>query len=549
MRNRAAQIPFLLSGGLVVFCLLFSYSAFSANESKFWVTFRDKKNTTFDPDQYFVQRTIEQRLRNNIPIIDTTDFPVSEEYLEQVRSVGAILRWPSRWLNGVAVYATEQQMEKIKAMPFVLDAEPMNKPAQISENKTRVLKNEIVPLLKFQTSRMQGELFQKEKLDGKGIRIAVFDAGFPGVDKNPAFKKLRDEKRIVATYDFVAKKESVYGHHWHGTATLSCLTGVADSLNIGLATGAEFMLARTEYSFREPESEEENWLAAAEWADKNGANIISSSLGYTMTRYFNTELNGRKSLVARAATIAFQKGILVLNAAGNEGTSEWKFIDTPSDADSVLAIGGIDPESDFHISFSSFGPTSEGKLKPNLCGLGKAVVMKPGGISVAFGTSFSTPLVAGFAACAWQSHREWTNRELFDELQKSGHLYPYFDYAHGYGIPQASAFLHIEKSNDPTFDFVIINDEIKVILREKFSYATTEEALGYPVKRNLYYKIEDEFGRMRSYSVLLAQDKEVLRFMAEDFHAGDVVTVHFEGYTSSFDFPKTEIQQDDQIQK
>ena len=138
--------------------------------------------------------------------------------------------------------------------------------------------------------------------------------------------------------------------------------------------------------------------------------------------------------------------------------------------------------------------------------------------------------------------------DLFAELQKSGHLYPYFDYVHGYGIPQASYFLDKNKTVDPTFDFVIVNNEIKVILREKYSYTADENAMGYSARRNLFYEVEDQFGRMVSYNVLLAEEKEVLHFLAEDFREGDAITVHFEGYTSSLDFPKLDIP-DDPIQK
>lgn len=548
MKKHQPPSLYLFAGGLFLLCLLSSLPSFSGPQEKYWVTFKDKNGSVFNPEAYFDARTILQRKQLNIAIADSTDFPVSGNYLSLIEKTGAKLSWYSRWLNGVAVIASPEQKENIRKLPCVLDVEQMSLNATISEVKPKTPEKENIDLLRFQTSRMQGDLFKKEKLDGTGIRIAVFDAGFPGVDKSPVFKKLRDEKKIVATYDFVSKKEFVYGHHWHGCATLSCIAGIADSLNMGLATGAEFLLARTEYALREPASEEEYWLAAAEWADQHGANIISSSLGYTNKRYFSNEMNGRKSLVARAATIAAQKGILVVNAAGNEGQEDWHIIDTPADADSVLAIGGVDPERDLHIYFSSYGPTSDGKMKPNLCASGKAVVAGKKGLKTSFGTSFSTPLVAGFAACAWQSHREWTNMDLFAELQKSGHLYPYFDYVHGYGIPQASYFLDKNKTVDPTFDFVIVNNEIKVILREKYSYTADENAMGYSARRNLFYKVEDQFGRMVSYNVLLAEEKAVLHFLAEDFREGDAITVHFEGYTSSLDFPKLDIP-DDPIQK
>ena len=127
--------------------------------------------------------------------------------------------------------------------------------------------------------------------------------------------------------------------------------------------------------------------------------------------------------------------------------------------------------------------------------------------------------------------------ELFNAIEKSSHLYPYFDYAHGFGIPQAARFISEPQSPEPTFDFVIINNDIKVILREEYSYPETEAALGYGVQRNFYYKTENKDGAIMRYTVLLAGKKEMLHFFAEDFQTGDVLTVHFEGYTSTIDFP------------
>jgi len=127
--------------------------------------------------------------------------------------------------------------------------------------------------------------------------------------------------------------------------------------------------------------------------------------------------------------------------------------------------------------------------------------------------------------------------QLFHEIEKSGHLYPYFDYAHGYGIPQSKHFIDTSSVVEPTFDFVIVNDEIKVVLREKFSHASDEAAMGYDARRNLYYKVQGKDGRIKSYQVILAGKKEILDLHAENFSVGDEITIHFEGYTNSFDIP------------
>lgn len=523
---------------LVLFILKTTFAG-----EKYWLTFTDKAGVVFDPYTYFSERTIKQRIGMKIPLDDFTDYPVSTIYLDSISKMAETISWHSRWLNGVALTASDKQAEEIAGLSFVSTIKKMNNSfsnAAITKSKLKNSDQEKAGLLKFQTQRMKGNKFASHNFDGTGIRIAVFDVGFPGVYSHPAFKHINEKKRIIATYDFVKRTSNVSHGHWHGTATFSCIGGKTDEGTIGLATGAEFILARTERALFEIFSEEENWIAAAEWADSLGANIISSSLGYTYHRYFKDEMNGHTSLVSKAATIAASKGILVVNSAGNDGISAWKTISTPADADSVLTVGGTDPETDLFIDFSSVGPASDGSLKPNVCALGKAVAAKKSGLHIVEGTSFSSPLIAGFAACAWQSNRHWSNMELFNEIEKSSHLFPYFDYHHGFGIPQASYFVGDKKENEPTFDFVIINNDIKATLREEYTYTETEEALGYDSRRNFYFKVEDKDGRVKSYTVLLADRKEMLHFFAEEFQPGDVITAHFEGYTSVLDFPSEE---------
>jgi len=528
MKHRAAAY-------LVIAFILSALPGFAGE--KYWVTFKDKAGVTFNPYQYFDQRTIEQRNAHGIPLSDSTDFPVNEAYIKTVQSLADSVSFSSRWLNGIAVYASPGEIEEIKKLPAVARVEPMQRVVVCAIKKEsqagKLSKNDLA-LLKYQTDRLQGYKFREHHLDGSGIRIAVFDAGFPGFEQHPAFEHIRRNNEVIATYDFVKKKEFVYDHSSHGTMTLSCIGGEMDSIRVGLATGAEFLLARTEMAAREPFSEEENWLAAVEWADRHGANIISSSLGYTNKRYFNTEMNGKTSLVARAASIAASKGMLVVNAAGNEGDGPWHFIDTPGDCDSVLTAGGTDPETDSHIFFSSFGPTSDGRMKPNVSAPADVIAAAGDGWANAEGTSFSTPLVAGFAACVWQAHRDWNNMQIFRAIEKSGSLYPYFDYAHGYGIPQAGFFTDEQQAADPTFDFVIVNNDLKVILRDKFSNAPTEDFLGFNTRRNLYYRVDDLHGVVRYYAVILAGQKEALYYLVSQFKAGDKITVHFEGYTNAY---------------
>jgi serine protease AprX len=520
------------------FCVLFfcfAAAVFSQN-NKYWIFLKDKKNVTFDPYSYFDQKAIERRIINNISLFDSTDFPLNDTYLKTVsESVDSVSNC-SRWFNAMAVYASSDEIEKVKDLPFVLSVEPMIMQCYVaSENVNEwdtTMNTEELEVLEKQLNVMGGDLFEKAGIDGKGIRIAIFDGGFPTVDTNPVFEHIRKDGRIIKTWDFTKNRENVYLAISHGTSVMSCIAGIVNGKKIGLATGAEFLLARTEVR-SEPFSEEENWLAAVEWADKNGADIINSSLGYTYHRYFNNQMDGKTSLVARAGNLAAKKGILVVNAAGNDGDNDWEFVGTPADADSVLSVGGIDPWTNYHISFSSFGPTSDGRMKPNVCAVAHVTAASKDGMASMDGTSFASPLTAGFAACAWQIAKDMTNMQLFAEIEKSGSLYPYFDYAHGYGIPQASYFTDTTISyNEQTFSFYDMDDgnvEVKIHPGFLDTDKDTEGAM-------LYYNIQESDGKLKEYNVLSVYQEKVLSLKKSDFTKGCKLNVYYKGYTDSYSF-------------
>ena len=540
----------MLKIGLLMMGVMLSVNSFG--QEKYWVFFTDKDGVEFDPYTYFDQKALDRREAHGIPILHYSDFPVNPEYIQAVVAEVDSVSWSSRWFNALSIYAQPDQLERVERLPFVKSIEPMELVSQPAVNKiVRIFDTELSEtnekILNTQLTRMGLELFEAQEIDGSGIRVAIFDAGFPSVDVNPVFKHIRDDKRIKGTYDFVKKKENVYGFHSHGTMVMSNIGGITNGKKIGLATGAEFLLARTESSFSERFVEEENWLAAAEWADKNGADIINSSLGYTHRRYFDFEMNGKVSLVARAANMAAGKGMLVVNAAGNEGSNSWVIIGTPADADSVLSIGGIDPFTDYHISFSSYGPTQDGRVKPNVSAFGHAIVANARGLTDAHGTSFASPLVAGFAACVWQKYRSYTNMQLFKEIEHSGHLYPYFDYAHGYGVPQASYFL--DKKDvmpDPTLELVADDFSVKVVVKEEHLEPAPKEAESIAEaiaeatdqEDYLYYHIQEKDGRLRKYLIIRVEQKEPLKFHFDDFQGGETIRVFYRGYTASYTIDK-----------
>ena len=424
---------------IVILCVIIFITIGVFAQQRYWVFFADKSGSTFDPYSYFDQKAIDRRIKHGISLYDSTDFPVNQHYIAEVNRIVEETNIVTRWFNGVSVLATDKQITEVLCLSFVSDIQLIVTYSHITNYSDKFDFFDST-LLFNETNALEAQSFIDNDIDGSGIRIAVFDAGFPGVDTLSAFKHIRDDNRIIKTYDFQKKTEFVYAYNSHGTNVLSCIAGKIGDTNLGLATGAEFLLARTEIT-REIFIEEENWLAAAEWADKNGADIINSSLGYTVPRYFQKQMDGKKTLVSRAAKMASDKGILVVNAMGNDGDGSWKVVGAPADVDEVLSIGGIDPNTNIQIDFSSFGPTADGRMKPNVCASGEALVASPkGGVSVSFGTSFSSPLIAGFSACALQTDTSQTNMELKRHIEQSGNLYPYFDYAHGFGIPKASFF-------------------------------------------------------------------------------------------------------------
>ncbi|MBU0764419.1 MAG: S8 family serine peptidase [Bacteroidetes bacterium] len=514
----------------IISCIIISLIVYSSgySQDRHWVFFTDKSGSEFDPFSYFDQKAVERRIRQQLPLEDSADYPVSRQYIKEVSILVDAVTTETRWFNGIAVIASEEQLEKVGQLPYVRNIQPVfvqTYPA--GDGYKTEMTEKLEDLLKRQTGRMGASLFTGNGIDGKGIRIAIFDGGFPSVDTSPVFEHIRNDGRIIKTWDFTRKNEDVYKAVSHGTMVMSCIAGIVDGVKIGLATGAEFLLARTEI-MTEPFSEEENWLAAVEWADKNGADIINSSLGYTFHRYFPWQMDGTTSLVARAANMAASRGILVVNAMGNDGAQKWQIAGTPADADSVLSVGGIDPDLDYHTSFSSFGPTSDKRMKPNVCAFGHVAAAGKKGIVKTQGTSFASPLVAGFAACAWQADRNLTNMQLLKEIEKSGDLYPYYDYAHGYGVPQAAYFTK-NKAASVAVSFTIITDT-------EYLYVMVSDK-GVPGSgRYLYYHIENEEGVIDYYAVIEVYREEVLKIRLDEYSAGHTLKVHYKGYTESYNF-------------
>ena len=504
-----------------------------AQSKCFWVFFTDKNETQFDPYSYFDAKAIARYQQCGADLYDISNYPLNDSYVNSVCAYSTEVFGESRWLNAVGIMATDDNANRIAQLPFVERVQEIVSDATFASSTIddsgllRCARNDDdatnKDVLTGQLKRFGGQHFIDHGIDGKGLRICVMDGGFPKVDTHPAFQHLRDNHQILMTYNFPNKKENVYGWSTHGTMVLSCIAGInEEGKKIGLATGAEFLLARTEID-PEPFKEEVWWAQGAEWADKNGADIINSSLGYGKDRHWTRDMDDT-SYVAKAANKAVEKGILVCNSAGNEGDdSRWMTIITPADAENVICVGGIDADLEQyrHISFSSFGPTADKRRKPDVVAFGEAQVANPsGGFTSAFGTSFASPLTAGFCACAWQTKRDLTALQMKSEIQKSCDLYPYYDYAYGYGVPQAAYFTNELKPAECSFNLVQEKDGVRIVIPNVVE------------NQYVFINVEGNDGVLLGYYKISPDSTDII-LKNKDFGGGKKLNVSYNGFYDS----------------
>ncbi len=440
---------------IVVVLLPFYCSA----QSKYFIRFTDKSNSPFsisNPSAFLTQRALDRRAAQGI-LIDSTDLPVNQNYIDSVISKGALVWTRSKWFNGVTIEADSATLEAVLTLPFVQQSTQVHRNHSTLQDNERSNKfsmpldahtNDLLRSQSFdygqsydQIHIMNGDYLHNAGFLGEGKVIALLDAGFQDANILPAFDSLFANNQILGTWDFVDNQSSVYEDYEHGMEVLSTIGGNMPGELIGTAPKASFWLLRTEDVFTEYVIEEYNWDAGAEFADSVGADIISTSLGYnqfldTTENHTYADMNGHTTPSARAANVAFSKGMLVIASAGNEGSHVWHYIGSPADGDSVMAVGAVDVFGNY-VSFSSTGPSSDGDIKPNLAAVGLSAVLSntDGSIGNGSGTSFACPILAGSAACLWQAHPDLTNTQIKNAIQQSAsqHLSP--DSLLGYGIP------------------------------------------------------------------------------------------------------------------
>lgn len=426
--------------------LLLCFMGSQAQSNRYIVYFKDKTNSPFsvtEPQRFLSFKSLERRGKQQIAILDE-DIPVDPDYISGVRNLGAKTFYSSRWMNCLLIEADAATISSIQLLPYVSKTEFVAPGKKLSGGRTRKVKN------KSETSAVSATASQHQQIglddmqnagyQGENLMVAFFDSGFPGVNITTPFHALFQEGRIKLTHNFIVNSTNVYQYDDHGTEVFSVMAASSDGFSGG-APKANYMLFVTEDFTSEYRIEEFNWLFAAEKADSAGVDIINASVGYNLfddpsMNYKPENLDGKTAIVTQAAQKAISKGIVVLCSAGNEGGNSWQYITPPADAQGILAIGSITQQFS-KSSFSSIGPSSDGRVKPDVVALGSgtAVIKANGSIGSNSGTSFASPLVASLVAGIWQAYPDLSAKEIYEAIIRSADQALNPDNEKGYGLP------------------------------------------------------------------------------------------------------------------
>ncbi|PVW13498.1 serine protease [Marixanthomonas spongiae] len=419
------------------------------------VFFADKEGVAdalANPITILTQEAIDRKQMHGTPI-DERDVPVNESYKTQVNnSTGITVLAKSKWMNAVYVRGSISNINNLLNLDFVTEVEfadkdlNFRKPAGTTPDKFEIENQQSRIEYNYgnaanQTEMLSVDFLHENNFTGEGMVVAFMDGGFPNVMNNPAFENLRNEGRLLGTYDFVERQENVDGTSSHGSHTLSDAAAFLNGEFVGTAPNASYYLFVTEDGDNESPLEEALWVEALERADSLGVDVVNTSLGYQDFddpdyNHSYEDLDGQTTIGARGANHAFDKGMILVTSAGNDGYYGFTYVGTPGDAPGMLTIGAVDAYGNLAY-FSSIGPTVDGRVKPDVMAQGEsaAIVDLYGSVTYSNGTSFSSPIMAGSVASFWQVRPETPNIEIMQMIRESGSLYDNPTDEMGYGIP------------------------------------------------------------------------------------------------------------------
>jgi len=437
----------------VLIFLLFIPGSLLAQANRYFVTFKDKANTSYsvsNPSQFLSQKSIDRRTREHF-VTSTEDFPVNPNYVKQVKATGAQVYFTSRWFNGLLIQTTPSIANSVVAsLPFVQSVELVAAGTRLSGGRVKANQKlertnaESLPLNEHQNAMIGLDKMHAAGFYGEGVDVAIFDSGFNGTDTLSAFKPIYKDGRVKSVFNFVQNSANVYAGYPHGTWVWSIMAASIPTRYQGGVPNANYFLFQTEDALSENRVEEYNWLFAAEKADSLGIDVVNSSLGYSefddpTMDYSYGSMDGKTTVVARAARKLIDRGVVVVNAAGNEGAGSWRYIISPADVNGIIACGGVNAFGE-RVAFSSIGPSFDRRIKPDVSAMAWncAVVNEDGGLFTGSGTSFASPLVACLAVGLRQAFPLATAREIYSLITSSASQAANPDDLLGYGIPDFS---------------------------------------------------------------------------------------------------------------
>ena len=478
--------------------LVSSFVGFSQEDA--WVYFKDKPGaqTYLDnPLTMLSQRALDRRSNQGIAL-DSKDVPIHQPYIDQVAaSTGITVKAKSKWFNCLHVRGTQVDITALTSLYFVEKVEFANRSISVNkisapkQGKTKPVNKTVQATTNFnygnsanQIQMLNGHLLHQSNYTGSGKIIAVMDGGFPGVDTAAPFARLRTNNQILGGYDFVNRSTNFYTGISHGTSVLSLMGGYVDNVLVGTAPDASYYLFITEDGPNESPLELSNWVEAAEEADYLGVDIINTSLGYTTFdnpnyNFTYNDMNGVTAFISKGVDMAFSRGMICVVSAGNEGNDAWHYISAPADAVNALTIGAVKADETYAV-FSSQGPTSDGRVKPDVTAQGQNPYVSDatGNITnTGSGTSYSGPIVAGMVACLWQALPTKTNQQIKQLITQSADRYASPTVQYGYGIPDFNLAVAngLSVASFYNKDFVVFpnpaTNSISVVLSEGFNSA------------------------------------------------------------------------------
>lgn len=417
----------------------------------FYVQFTDKNKSPFslsNPSAYLSEKAIARRTAFGLNC-DSTDLPINPTYLQQISNLGISVHSSSKWMNGTTILLSDSsKMSQVRTLPFVKFVEYTGKHstvAQVVSKRAKTSTNLNYGAATTQINQLSGKYLHNYGFRGKGILIAVIDAGFMNANTTACFDSLRLQGRLLGTKDIFNPSSNIFAEDGHGAMVLSTMTGNLPNQFLGTAPDASYFLIRTEYAPTEYKMETDFWCSGIEYADSIGSDLINSSLGYytfddPSMNFSYADMNGKVSRASRAANMASKKGIIVVVSAGNEGLSAWHQIGSPADAEDIVTVGAVRADS-VSSTFSSYGPSADNRIKPELCAMGSAaaIVTPSGDMSFGDGTSFASPILAGMMACYLQAVKKSTGilnlKSILKSVFESANFYQTPTTQKGYGLP------------------------------------------------------------------------------------------------------------------